>query len=195
MQYFNIISFLLKVGGVVSCMVFVITLSVSAAFCADKFIESGDYKSKNFRKGCIDDYSNLIEGDDLKWQWVAEGVKLADYKVSVKSFKDTSDELKKTQLEGFKNIFTETFEKTKGTQGTLKAEVCVYEVQKFSAGKAWIPFAGGHQMQAGVGAEVVLKNSQDKIVAMFRHFAREGAQVEQAAEEVADDIKKYISNN
>ncbi len=176
-------------------LIMVALFGVQVARCADKFIESDEYKDKEFKKGCISDYSGLVEGDDIKWVWIAPGVKLADYKINVASFSDPSGEIRKSQVDGIKNTFKEILEKNNGSKGILNADVCIYEVQKFSQGKAWIPFAGGHQMQAGVGAELVLKDAGKKIIAKFRHFAREGAQIELAAEEVADDLKKYISRH
>jgi len=169
--------------------------TVQTGQCKDKFIKSSDYRDKDFRKGCILDYGDLEEGDDISWVWVAPEVRLSDYKVQVISFEDVSDEIKKSQLREIKKIFQESIEKRRGDRGLLDAEVCIYEIQKFSAGKAWIPFAGGHQMQAGVGAEMILRTPDKKIVAKFRHFAREGGQIEQAAEEVADDLKKYMSKH
>lgn len=182
----------IKTVGLVLGVCLSLTMVATSAECKDKLTESGEYKGKNFRKGCIQDYNEMMEGDDIKWVWVAPDIKLADYKVQVASFEDFSDEIRKSQLEGIKKTFQEILEKNRGSKGSLNADVCIYEVQKFSAGKAWIPFAGGHQMQAGVGAEMILKNTDGKVVAKFRHFAREGAQIEMAAEEVADDLKKYM---
>lgn len=184
-----------KVSGVFFCAMMLVVLSVSVALCKDTFVESGEYKSKDFRKGCITDYTDMEEGGDIKWVWVSPDVKLSEYRVVIKSFSDVSDEVKSTLLAEMKKLFLETFEKNRQATGSLDAEVCIYEVQKFSAGKAWIPFAGGHKMQAGVGAEMILRTKDKKIVAKFRHFAREGAQIEQAAEEVADDLKKYMSKH
>lgn len=172
-----------------------VCMTAQSGQCKDKFINSSDYRDKDFRKGCIADYAELEEGDDISWVWVAPEVKLSDYKVQVTSFEDISDELKKSQFKEIKKLFQDSVEKRRGEKGTLDAEVCIYEIQKFSHGKAWIPFAGGHQMQAGVGAEMILRTSDKKIVAKFRHFAREGGQIEQAAEEVADDLKKYMSKH
>jgi len=172
----------------------VILFSVQNGFCGkDKLVETDEYKGKEFHKGCIADYNSLMEGDDLKWVWIAPDSNIADYSLTVTSFKDVSGELRKSQLPEVKEMFVETLGKIKGGKGTLKAEVCIYEVQKFSQGKAWIPFAGGHQMQAGVGAELILRNG-GKVVAMIRHFAREGARVEDASQEVADDMKKFLKD-
>lgn len=184
-----------KVISVLCGLLVVLAMSVTAGYCKDKFIDSGEYKKENFKKICIADYAEMHEGGDIKWVWVDPGIKLADYKVKVKSFEDRSDEIKSSQLGDIKKLFVESFEKTKGASGVLNAVICIYEVQKFSAGKAWIPFAGGHKMQAGVGAEMTLSTKEGKIVAKFRHFAREGAQIELAAEEVADDLRKFINQN
>lgn len=195
MKIFDYKSIVTKAVTVLCSLFVVLAMSVTAGFCKDKFVESGEYKKVDFKKNCIADYAEMHEGGDIKWVWVDPSIKLADYKVQVKSFEDRSDEIKSSQLGGIKNLFVETFEKTKGASGVLNADICIYEVQKYSAGKAWIPFAGVHKMQAGVGAEMTLSNKEGNIVAKFRHFAREGVQIEQAAEEVADDIRKFINKN
>jgi hypothetical protein len=177
---------------IVTCLI--LLFSVQNGFCGkDKFVETDEYKNKEFHKGCISDYKSLMEGDDLKWIWIAPDSKIAEYSLIVTSFKDISGELRKSQLSEVKEMFAESLGKIKGGKGTLKAEVCIYEVQKFSQGKAWIPFAGGHQMQAGVGAELILRNG-GRVVALIRHFAREGARVEDAAQEVADDMKNFLKD-
>jgi hypothetical protein len=50
-------------------------------------------------------------------------------------------------------------------------------------------------MQAGLGVEMVLRDGKSRTVAKFRHSAREGAQIEAAAQEVAGDLVKYISKH
>jgi hypothetical protein len=158
-------------------------------------VNSKEYKDKDFIKGCISDYSDLVEGNDVNWVWIAPGVKLADFRVTLGKFENKSDELRSSQVGELKSIFKEFLEKLKGEKGPLTADVCIYEVQKFSQGKAWIPFAGGHQMQAGVGAEAIVKGGDGKTVAKFRHFAREGARIEDATQEVAEDLMKYMKKN
>jgi len=91
-------------------------------------------------------------------------------------------------------VFKEVLGKLKGDKGSLSASMCIFDVQKFSPGKAWIPYAGGHLMQAGVGVEMILTD-KGKTVATFRHFARNGSRLEDAAEENAKDLKKYISKH
>lgn len=170
-------------------------LAGSVAVAADRLVDSKEYKDKDFRKGCIGDYQELVEGNHINWVWIAPGVKLGDYQVAVGKVSDLTDEMVKAQVEEISGYFREYFGKLAGGKGTLTAELCFYEAEKFSPGKAWIPFAGGHQMQAGFGAEVVLTGSDGKVVAKIRHFAREGGRVEEAGREVAGDLKKFIAEN
>lgn len=178
------------------CLVLIIlaVFPLTALCGSSRFVESDDYKDKDFKKGVISDYSDLNKGDDINWLWTMPDIKLSDYKIKIEKFENLADELRKSQFDDIKNTFNELFGKLKGDKATLSADLCVYEVQKFSMGKAWIPFAGGHQMQAGAGIEMVLKDN-GKAVAKFRHFAREGTKIEDAAQEVAEDLKKYISKH
>jgi len=165
-------------------------------FCSpERLVDSSEYKDKDFLKGCITYYGDMIKGDDIEWVWVSPGTNLAGHKLSIASFNNTTDELRNAQVDEIKSIFKEFLGKLKGEKEVLSADMCIYEVQKFSAGKAWIPFAGVHQMQAGVGVELVIKNTEGKTIAKFRHFAREGSRVEDAAQEVAEDLKKYIAKH
>ena len=50
-------------------------------------------------------------------------------------------------------------------------------------------------MQAGIGIEMVLRDEHDNPVAKFRHFAREGAQIETAIRGVDDALMKYIAKH
>lgn len=177
----------------VFCMITML-FPVVAMSAPERLTESSEYKDKDFRKGCISDYANMVKGDDIDWVWVSPGLKLANYRVSLGKFENYADELRSSQVDEVKSIFKEYLGKLKGQNGALVADMCVYEVQKFSPGKAWIPFAGGHQMQAGVGVELTVKE-KGKLIAKFRHFAREGAKIEDAAQEVAEDLKKYFSKN
>ena len=173
-----------------------VVMSPVIAFCSpERLVDSSDYKDKDFIKGCLSDYGDLVKGDDIEWVWVSPGTTLAGHKLSIAKFDNKTEELRNAQVDEIKDIFKEIMGKLKGEKEALSADICIYEVQKFSAAKAWIPFAGGHQMQAGIGVELVIKNAGGKAVAKFRHFAREGARVEDAAQEVAEDLKKYISKH
>ncbi|MDA8430404.1 MAG: hypothetical protein M0T70_14220 [Geobacteraceae bacterium] len=177
---------------ILSAVVIMLPLS---AFCSpDMLVDSKEYGEKDFRKGCITDYKDLAKGDNIDWVWVKPGVTLADYGLAITTFENKTDDIRNSQVDDIKSVFKEILEKHKGDKGTLSARMCIYEVQKFSPGKAWIPFAGGNLMQAGLGVEMIVSN-KGKAVAAFRHFAREGARLEDAAQEVASDIREYLSKH
>lgn len=162
----------------------------------DKFVDSDEYKDKDFRKCIITDYTNIDEGDDVNWVWKNPDIKLENYKLSLGKVINKAEKEKSSDTKAVTEMFKEVISdiKYKGKE-LLIADVCIYEVQDFSYGKAWIPFAGGHQAQAGVGVEVVLKDKANKNVAMFRHFTRDGARTEEASKEAAEDITDYVMKN
>lgn len=190
-------SFLGSIARYVTLLL-VILMSASTLYAASastKFVDSDDYKSKDFKKGILIDYRDLQKGDDIEWVWIDNGVSLGDHAVVIQNFEDNSGELTKSQTNGIKEVFNEYMEKMKGKRGTVKADISVYEIQKYAPGKAWIPFVGGHQMQAGIGVEMLVTDKSGKAIAKFRHFAREGMAVEAAAQEAAEDLYKYMSKH
>ena len=180
------------------CFLFVILtmLFPFAAFCSpERLVESSDYK-KDFVKGCISDYTDMAKGDDLDWVWISPGSTLSRYKITIGKFENMSDELRSSQVEEVKATYREILSKIKGNgKDVLTADFCVYDYQKFSAGKAWIPFVGGHQMQAGMGVEVILRDSAGKTVAKIRDMARNGSTAVDAADESASNLKKFLGNH
>jgi len=162
-----------------------------------QFIDSKDYKDKDFKKCAIADYADMTEGDDVEWLWADPAQKLAQYKLKVGNVENKSELRSKSMVESVKSAFSDVFadEATKGASGTLTADLCIYDAQNMNTAKAWIPFVGMHQMQAGIGIEMVLHDDHDKPVAKFRHFAREGGQIEAATQEVVGDMMKYISKH
>ena len=164
---------------------------------SNRFVDTDDYKSGDYDKGIIEDYSNLVEGDGVEWVYVAPGVHLADYKIKVDQFKNKSDITSNSMMKSLEQTLNESLARnaSKSPKGTLTADGAVYWAERSSEGKRWIPYAGGHLAQAGVGVEVILRDSKGNIVAEIRHSGREGDRVESAAEEVADDIAGYISEH
>ncbi|HUL00482.1 MAG TPA: hypothetical protein VLX29_06450 [Nitrospirota bacterium] len=161
---------------------------------ADRLVDDDEYKDKDFHRGIISDYTDMVKGNDVNWIWIKPGERLSDYKVKVGSMENKSDMRSRAFADSVKSIFEDYFAATKGTKGTLTADLCITEVQEFSPGKAWIPFAGGHQMQAGVGMEAVLRDQNNNIVAKIRDFERRGSDLKEAAEDVASHMSKEISN-
>ena len=162
-----------------------------------KLVDDNDYTDKDFRKCSISDYSDMVDGDDIKWVWTDPAVKLSGYKIKEGKVENKSAMRSKSMMETVKNVFRDSFAdmEAKGDKGTLTADICIYEAENFSGGKAWIPFVGGHEMQAGVGVEVILRDAKNRVVGKFRHSAREGVQIENAAQEVAGDLMKYIGDH
>jgi hypothetical protein len=184
-------------GGFVILAAFLLLIPTVALSSPKKLVDDSEYSDKDFHKCIIKDYSDMVDGDDIRWVWTDSAVKLAGFKIKEGKVENKSDMHSRSMLETVKNVFKDTFAdmEGKGNNGTLTADICVYEAENFSAGKAWIPFVGGHEMQAGLGVEMVLHDGKGKIVAKFRHSAREGAQIENAAQEVAGDLMKYIGDH
>lgn len=175
-----------------------LALIPTVAFASPKkLVNDSEYSDKDFRKCIIKDYSDMVDGDDIKWVWTNPSVKLSGYRLKEGKVENKSDLRSKSMQETVKKVFKDTFEdmEGKGASGILTADICIYEAQNFSGGKAWIPFVGAHEMQAGVGVEMVLRDAKNRVVGKFRHSAREGAQIENAAQEVASDLMKYIGNH
>ncbi len=170
----------------------------AAAFAApQKLVKDSEYSDKDFRKCNIKDYSDMVDGDDVRWVWTDPSVKLSGYRIREGKVENKSEMHSKSMQETVGRVFRETFAgmEGKGESGTLTADICIFEAENFSGGKAWIPFVGAHEMQAGVGVEMVLRDGKNRIVAKFRHSAREGALIENAAEEAAGDLVKFIGDH
>ncbi len=173
-------------------------LSPLTGLCSpERFTDSNEYKDKDFHKGFIKDYADMIKGDDIDWVSANAAKDLSQYKIKLGKVENKSDKHSKVLVESVTATFKSAFDdmESKGNKGTLSADLCIFETQDYSPGKAWIPFAGGHQMQAGIGVEMILVDANNKTVAKFRHFAREGVAIETAAEEAAGDLTKYIKKH
>jgi hypothetical protein len=181
------------------CAASLLTLLIPfTAFCApERFVDSDEYKEKDFQKGVISDYSDLVKGDDIAWIWIAPNQKLAQYKLKLGAVENKSGIHSKSLVEAVKSSFKDAFADmdVNGAKGTLTADACIVWAQNYSPGKAWIPFSGGYQMQAGVGMELVLRDNSGKTVAKFRHFARQGTELSGAAQQVVGELTGYINKH
>ncbi len=161
----------------------------------DRLVDTDEFKQGEV-KGIIGDYTGMVEGDGLDWVWVDPSVKLSDYKIRINSVKNISEVSSKSIGLTLEETFESAMDRRgKGTKGTLTSETAVYWAERASQGKKWIPYAGGHLAQAGVGVEVILRDSKGKIVAKIRHAGRQGEKVDEAAEEVADDLASYFTEH
>lgn len=184
-------------------LLLVAALPVSAAKkkkeSRERFVDSESYKEKDeFRSAIIEDYDDLVAGEDIEWLWVKDGVKLADYK-----FKLDGKFVNKSEIndKGMMSTFNENFDEIvnsrneKASKGTVSVEGGVYWAERMSRGKMWIPYAGGHLAQAGVGVELIFKNSKGEVIAMVRHSGRQGDKPEEAAEELLDDLANFVADH
>ncbi len=182
--------------GAVFILSAILLIPAVAVSAPNKLVDDSEYKEKDFRKCIIKDYSDMVDGGDVHWVWIDPSVKLSQYKLKEGKVENKSEIRSRSMVETVKNLVKDTFADMEGKEkGTLTADVCIYWAENFSGGKAWIPFVGGHQMQAGIGMEWLLRDGKNRVVAKFRHDAREGAQIEAAAQEVVGDLMKYIGDH
>lgn len=186
-----------KLISALGCSVLVFLIATSPAEARDRFVDTDDYKEGDYDKGIIEDYSDMVEGDGVEWVYLAPGTKLNDYTIKIGKVGNKSSITNRSMLESAEETFDAALERkgNDGRKGTLNAETAIYWAERPSAGKRWIPYAGGHLAQAGVGIEMIFRDSKGSIVAKVRHSGRQGEQLEYAAEEVADEIVSWISEN
>lgn len=149
-------------------------------------------------RAIIEDYDSMWEGDDIDWVWIRDGVELRDYKVDITEFENMAEHRDEDMMEELNEGFQDAFAKAAkrgDKKRTLKTENAVYWTDRANRSKRWIPFAGEHLAQAGVGIEMIFRDSSGEIVAMVRHAAREGDDLEDAAEELVDDIYDWFYDN
>ena len=150
---------------------------------------------KDFGKGIITDYSNMQEGEDIQWYWIAPGTKLADHHCTLASSENLTTTVDHDLRDVLKEELPEVIQRACSRDASappLKVDTAVYWTERANTAKAWIPFAGGHLMQAGVGMEVVFKDTSGKIVAKIRQSGREGHELKDAAREIFDDIGQFV---
>lgn len=192
-----------RMAVVVACGILVGSMVASPAEARKKKVEtnrlvdSDEYKDEDFEEGIIEDYEDMVEGDGVEWVYLAPGVKLSNYKVKIGKFKNMSEVSSRKLVESLEEGFDEAFDRAgmKGGSGTLTTTNAVYWAERASEGKRWIPYAGGHLAQAGVGVEMIFKDSSGKVVAKIRHSGRQGDSPEDAAEEVVDELASFIAEH
>jgi hypothetical protein len=151
-----------------------------------------------YGRGIIKDYSDMAEKDEIEWVWIAPGLRLSEAQFKVDKIENitvvTDDEMEE--------VFTKAFPKALERAGAKSADApvvhvegAIYWAERASKGKRWIPYAGGHLAQAGVGVELIFRNDKGEIIAKIRHSGREGEKLQSAAEELADDIANFVKAN
>jgi hypothetical protein len=172
---------------------------VAPARAADRFLDSDEYKEGNYKTACvITDYADMVEGDGVNWVWMDPASKLGGPGtieiVAVKNVSDVTD----VELAGkVQQTFQQAFQRVGKASGPggLVLTSCIFWVERADTGRAFIPFAGAHLMQAGIGIELTITDPSGKVVAKIRHDGRNGTSPTEAAGEVVDDVANYVAKH
>jgi len=162
----------------------------------NSFLASDEAKDPKYRQGCvITDYRELVGQEAVTWAWVDPAVKVgAPGKIDVQPIRNFSNVTDSSVAPKLERDFKEAFErigKTPG-KGGLTMQSCIIWMERFEPSKAFIPYAGGHLMQAGVGVEMLITEAGGRPVAKIRHSVRQGTEPSAAAGELVDDIVNYL---
>lgn len=150
---------------------------------------------EEYGTGIIQNYTDMEEGEDIDWLWVAPEIHLANYRYSVQSVKNLTTIADKDLMDVLNSNLGEQLALAGSHDDgapTLNVEVAVYWAERANRSKRWIPFAGMHLAQAGAGIELLFKDQDGKLVAKIRHSAREGNELVYAGQELSDDLAGFV---
>lgn len=149
-----------------------------------------------YGRGIIEDYSDMVHGD-LEWIWVAPGVRISDYQIDVAEFENLSEAYDGDLMDTLNQGMVKAFQRmsTGEKKGTLTTQNAVYWADRSNSAKRWIPFAGSHVAQAGIGIEMVFRDAEGNVVAKLRHSGREGSRLSDAAWELIDEVADWAHSN
>lgn len=153
---------------------------------------------KEYGRGIIKDYSDMNEGDGVEWLWQRPGVRLSEHRFELKTFETLTAVSDVDMEETCRKAIPRTLENAGSKDSTaplLYVEGAIYWAQRANKSKRFIPYAGGHLAQAGVGIELVILDEKGDVVCKIRHSGREGSQLKDAAAELIDDIARFIAEN
>lgn len=151
-----------------------------------------------FGTGIIKDYGNMTATETIEWVWIAPGVKLGSHRFEVKPVDNLTSYDDGDMEEMINKSLTRTMQRISARNDgaeLLQITPAVYWAQRGNRAKVWIPFTGGHLAQAGIGLELVFTDTSGKEVAKIRHSGREGEKLQDAAEELIDDLRKFVGAN
>ena len=146
-------------------------------------------------RGIIQDYSDMNEDGDIEFAWIAPGTRLSTYRFKAGKFENLSTSVDDDMEAVVQTMLPRALAKAARAGDAapeLTVDSAIYWAQRANRAKMWIPYAGGHLAQAGVGIELVFRDASGKIVAKIRHSGREGDALEAAAEELVDDVAGYV---
>lgn len=151
-----------------------------------------------YGRGIISDYSNMGPIGEIEYAWIKPGVKLSDYRFNLQSFENLTIVVDPGMEETFNKVFPKQLSRGGSREAAapvLNVKGAVYWVERANAAKIWIPFAGGHMAQAGVGIELVFTNGAGEVVAKIRQSGREGRELKAAALGLSDDVARFVRDH
>jgi hypothetical protein len=173
---------------------FVLGLVASPAFADGVEQENLD----EYGKGIITDYTDMTQSEPVEWIWVAPGTKLSGHRFQFAPARNlakiTDADMEETVDHALPRTLDRVGAKDAGAP-LLQVESAIFWADRANRSKLWIPYAGLHLAQAGVGIELVFRNAQGEVVAKVRHSGREGDDLENAAEELIDDLGDFVRNH
>lgn len=150
---------------------------------------------QEYGKGIIADYGDMQAGEDIQWYWIAPGSALADHRCNVASVENLTVTVDHDMRDVFKEELPEVLGRVcsdDAAAAPLDIDVGIYWAERANTAKAWIPFVGGHLMQAGVGIEMVFRGADGQVVAKLRQSGREGGELRDSSRELVDDIARFV---
>lgn len=153
---------------------------------------------EQYGQGIISDYSKLEQSEPIEWLWLAPGLQLSHHRFDVRSYENLTllldDDLDGVLENGLPRVLARAGTRDESAP-TLFVDTAVYWAERANLAKRWIPYAGGHMAQAGVGLELVLTDAEGNVVGLMRHSGREGGELKLAAQELVDDIATFVNTN
>lgn len=153
---------------------------------------------EQYGKGIITDYSPLEQSEQIEWLWLAPGLQLSAHRFDLRSYENLTllvdDELDGVLEGGLPRVLARAGSRDEAAPA-LFVDVAVYWAERANRAKRWIPYAGAHVAQAGVGVELVLTDADGNVVGLMRHSGREGDELKLAAQELVDEIASFVNAN
>ncbi len=153
---------------------------------------------EQYGRGIITDYAPLEHGEHIEWLWLAPGLELSAHRYELRSYENLTllvdDDMDGVLEKALPRVLARAGARDEAAP-TLSVDVAVYWAERANSAKRWIPYAGGHVAQAGVGVELVLTDAGGNVVGLVRHSGREGDELKLAAQELVDDIASFINTN
>lgn len=175
-----------------------VAVLAAALACAPAYAAVDQKHLDQYGKGIIQDYSDMTKGEQLEWVWVAPQVKLSEHRMQLGKVENLTSVVDTEMEETVENDLPRTLERAGARDAkapVLKVDAAIYWANRANTAKAWIPFAGGHLMQAGVGIELVFRDAKGAVVSKVRHSGREGADLKRAAQELIDEFGQFVRSN